>query len=37
MKKNSEFKYYDVETQKLEYLYHVFRERIKKKIENELE
>ena len=33
----SEFKYYDVETQKLEYPYRIFKERIKEKIENEME
>ena len=33
---HSEFKYYNFETQKLEYPYHVFREKIKEKLENEL-
>ncbi len=33
---HSEFKYYDFETQKLEYPYHMFREKIKEKLENEL-
>jgi len=32
----SEFVYYDVEAQKLEYPYHVFREKIKEKLENRL-
>ncbi len=34
---HSEFKYYDVESQTLEYPYHVFKERIKEKIESELD
>ncbi|KYK33223.1 MAG: hypothetical protein HXS46_02545 [Theionarchaea archaeon] len=33
---HSEFDYYDYETQKLEYPYHTFEEKIKEKLENEL-
>jgi len=33
---HSEFKYYDIETQKLEYPYHLFKEKIEEKLENEL-
>ena len=33
--KHTEFKYFDVETQTLEYPYHLFREKIKEKIEKE--
>ncbi len=33
---HSEFRYYDLETQTLEFPYHVFREKIKEKLENEL-
>lgn len=33
---HSEFMYYDVEAQELEYPYHVFREKIKEKLEDEL-
>lgn len=33
---HSEFRYYDVETQTLEYPYHVFRRKIEEKIESEL-
>lgn len=33
---HSEFVYYDVEKQTLEYPYHVFKERIKEKLENEV-
>ncbi|KYK33232.1 MAG: hypothetical protein HXS46_02505 [Theionarchaea archaeon] len=34
---HSEFVYYDVETQTLEYPYHIFKEKIKEKLENELD
>jgi hypothetical protein len=34
---HAEFKYYDVETQKLEYPYHVFKERIEEKLESEID
>jgi len=32
----AEFTYFDVDTQTLEYPYHVYKEKIKEKIENEL-
>ena len=33
---HSEFKYYEVKTQKLEYPYRIFKEKIEEKLENEL-